>query len=154
MTYTSSALPFGCSSLDRVVRSSAVASRLCVWSYPSYRFASPAALDTGVYFTNEYFTTEARLSLYLRVVSFVILMQNISSASFFKPIDWVREKLSPAPKESQDEDQVKAAKEMAKKDGTANVFEDLVNVTPPEEQKAGQRAQGLKTRFQSVCGTL
>jgi len=49
---------------------------------------------------------------------------------------------------------MKAAKEMAKKEGTANVFEDLVDVTSPEEQKAGQRAQGRKASLQSVCGTL
>lgn len=53
----------------------------------------------------------------------------------------MREKLSPAPKEFEDEEKVKAAKEHAKKGGMTNVFEDLAAVRPsttPEEQKSAR----------------
>jgi len=44
----------------------------------------------------------------------------------------VKEKLGPTIKETQSEEEIKAAKDQAKKEGTANLFEDVQTVTPPK----------------------
>lgn len=54
----------------------------------------------------------------------------------------MREKLSPATKESEDEEKLKAAKEHAKKEGMTNPFEDLAAV-PPEEQDTTKKVKDL-----------
>ena len=47
-------------------------------------------------------------------------------------MSWVKEKLGPTIKESQSKEEVQAAKNQAKKEGTANLFEEVETVTPPK----------------------
>jgi hypothetical protein len=56
----------------------------------------------------------------------------VFSASFFNPVSWVKEKFGPAVKETQSEEKIQAAKDQAKKEGTANLFEEVQTVTPPK----------------------
>jgi large subunit ribosomal protein L22 len=62
----------------------------------------------------------------------------------FNPLPWVRETLSPQVKEEQSAEEVKAAKEEAKKAGTANLFETVAPIKPAApSSKAVQKATGL-----------
>lgn len=47
-------------------------------------------------------------------------------------MSWVKEKLGPTIKETQSEEEIQAAKDQAKKEGTANLFEEVETVTPPK----------------------
>jgi hypothetical protein len=55
----------------------------------------------------------------------------------------MREQLSPATKELEDEEKVKAAREHAKKGGMTNVFEDLATASTPEEQESTTKVRDL-----------
>ena len=44
----------------------------------------------------------------------------------------MKEKLGPSFKQAQSKEEVEAAKEQAKKEGTANLFEDVKTVAPPK----------------------
>ena len=57
---------------------------------------------------------------------FCIEVTVIPSASFFRPLDWVREKLATGVKENQSEEEIQAAKEQAKKEGVSNLFEGVI----------------------------
>ena len=66
----------------------------------------------------------------------------------FNPVNWVREKLAPGEKGPEDEEKVKAAKEQAKREGTANVFEDLVSAeSSPADQGKMVRGGGKKHKL-------
>jgi len=62
-------------------------------------------------------------------------------------VNWVREKLAPAEKGPEDEKKVKAAKEQAKREGTANVFEDLAESSPADQ---GKMVRGGGKKHKSV----
>ncbi|KAF8812443.1 mitochondrial 50S ribosomal protein L22 [Phlegmacium glaucopus] len=67
------------------------------------------------------------------------------NASFFNPVSWVKEKLGPALKETQSEEEIQAAKDQAKKEGTANLFEEVETVAPPKptpKEMVQKRATG------------
>ena len=53
----------------------------------------------------------------------------------------MREKLSPATKESEDEEKLKAARDHAKKQGMTNVFEDIAVVTPSTSTEERESAK-------------
>ncbi|KAH9482641.1 50S ribosomal protein L22 [Psilocybe cubensis] len=61
------------------------------------------------------------------------------SASFFRPLEWVKEKLGPGVKEAQTTEQVQVAKELAKQEGTANLFDDIAEakIKPVSRGKEG-----------------
>ena len=66
-------------------------------------------------------------------------------------MNWVRDKLAPGEKGPEDEEKVKAAKEQAKREGTANVFEDLVSAeSSPADQEGGKMARGIGKKHKSV----
>ncbi|KIM46194.1 hypothetical protein M413DRAFT_426387 [Hebeloma cylindrosporum] len=65
-------------------------------------------------------------------------------ASFFRPLEWVREKLATGVKENQPEEEIQAAKEQAKKEGVSNVFEDVSAAKPKVEALMKSREQGKK----------
>lgn len=68
--------------------------------------------------------------------------------SAFNPIDWVREKVAPTVKEAQTDKEVEAAKERAKKDGVASVFETTPTAPKSPEEKelrAKAKAKGKGT---------
>ena len=44
----------------------------------------------------------------------------------------MKEKFGPAVKETQSEEKIQAAKDQAKREGTANLFEEVQTVTPPK----------------------
>jgi len=48
-----------------------------------------------------------------------------------KPLDWVRDKLAPTVKETKTKEEIEAAKAQARKEGMANVFEDVVGGNIP-----------------------
>jgi hypothetical protein len=56
--------------------------------------------------------------------------------SAFNPLDWVREKVAPTVREAQTDKEVEAAKEQAKKEGVASVFETTPPSTISKEEKA------------------
>ena len=56
----------------------------------------------------------------------------VSSASYFNPVSWVKEKFAPSVNEAQSEEKIQAAKDQAKKEGTANLFEEVQTITPPK----------------------
>jgi large subunit ribosomal protein L22 len=58
---------------------------------------------------------------------------NVRSASYLNPLDWVKEKLSPAIREKQAKEEVEAGKQQAAEEGTQSVFE---TVPAPVRQKA------------------
>ncbi|KAJ3515342.1 hypothetical protein NLJ89_g1816 [Agrocybe chaxingu] len=68
-------------------------------------------------------------------------------ASFLRPLDWVKGKLASGIKETQSPEEVQAAKEQAKKQGTSNVFEDVVTVKPPALPRAKKVKQIAKSRL-------
>jgi len=51
-------------------------------------------------------------------------------------LDWVKSKLGPGVKEEQAASDIKAAKEQAKKQGVANVFEDIAETSPASRDRA------------------
>ncbi|KAF8165353.1 mitochondrial 50S ribosomal protein L22 [Crassisporium funariophilum] len=66
----------------------------------------------------------------------------------FNPLNWVKEKLAPGVKESQSQEEIQTAKDQAKKEGTTNLFEEVVTVVPPKAapaEKAGQKRAGMLT---------
>jgi large subunit ribosomal protein L22 len=68
----------------------------------------------------------------------------------------VKDKLGPSFKETQSEEEIQAAKDQAKKEGTANLFEDVQTVAPPKltpKDVVQKRAIGLpkKKKPDSVC---
>ena len=67
----------------------------------------------------------------------------------------MREKLGPAHKEKQSEEEIQAAKDQAKKEGTANLFEEVETVTPPKltpKDMVQKRVAGSsKKKPDSVC---
>ena len=62
-------------------------------------------------------------------------------------MNWVKEKLAPVEKGPEDEEKVQVAKEQAKREGTANVFEDLVGA---ESAPAGGKMRGVGKKHKSV----
>ncbi|KDR83749.1 hypothetical protein GALMADRAFT_236103 [Galerina marginata CBS 339.88] len=68
------------------------------------------------------------------------------NASLFRPLDWVKDKLGPGVKETPSVKEVQAAKEQAKKKGTANLFEDVTEVKPsgPVPAKNKTVVRGVK----------
>ena len=69
----------------------------------------------------------------------------------------MKEKLGPSVKETQSEEQIQAAKDQAKKEGTGNLFEEIQTVTPPKLapkdilQKRAAGSHKKKTKPDSVC---
>lgn len=55
--------------------------------------------------------------------------------SAFNPLDWVREKIAPTVKETQTDEEVEAAKQQAKKEGVASVFETTSTAPKSKEEK-------------------
>lgn len=70
----------------------------------------------------------------------------------FNPLPWVRETLSPQIKEEQSAEEVKAAKEEAKKAGTANLFETVTPVKPaaPSSKTVQKATEYAKPKPDSV----
>ncbi|KAF9485364.1 ribosomal protein L22 [Pholiota conissans] len=63
----------------------------------------------------------------------------------FNPLPWVRETLSPGIKEEQSAEEVQAAKEQAKKAGTANLFETVTTVKPETPSSQALRGKEKKS---------
>ncbi|KAF9534335.1 mitochondrial 50S ribosomal protein L22 [Crepidotus variabilis] len=95
----------------------------------------------------------SRLSAGSRVVrpskqSLYVLPTKIGRRTFIRPLDWVRDKLAPGVKEQQDEAQVQASKEQAKKSGRANLFEDIAAVkAAPISDKDGKLQKKGASKF-------
>jgi large subunit ribosomal protein L22 len=47
-------------------------------------------------------------------------------------VEKLKEKLAPSVNEAQSEEKIQAAKDQAKKEGTANLFEEVQTMTPPK----------------------
>jgi hypothetical protein len=80
----------------------------------------------------------------------------IPSASFFRPLDWVREKLATGVKENQSEEEIQAAREQAKKQGVSNLFEGASAAKPKAEalitsREMGRKKGPSKPKPSSVC---
>ncbi|KAF9057586.1 ribosomal protein L22/L17 [Panaeolus papilionaceus] len=52
------------------------------------------------------------------------------NVGFLKPLDWVKERLGPGVKELQSEEEIQAAKEKAKEQGTGGLFDEVEIVEP------------------------
>jgi len=73
---------------------------------------------------------------------FCVEVTMIPSASFFRPLDWVREKLATGVKENQSEEEIQAAKEQAKKEGVSNLFEGVSVAGPGAGALTASREKG------------
>ena len=78
----------------------------------------------------------------------IVLKLLCSAGGFLKnPIDWVRDKVNPGLMEEQSEAEIEAAKAQARKEGTSNLFEDVVDVAPSESgPEVPQTAKTVKSK--------
>jgi large subunit ribosomal protein L22 len=81
----------------------------------------------------------------------------VFSASLFNPVTWIKEKLGPTVKEAPSEEKIQEAKDQAKKEGTASLFEEVRTVVPPKLapknilQKRASGSHKKKKKPDSVC---
>ena len=89
------------------------------------------------------------------------ISNNIRSASYLNPLNWVKEKLGPAIREKQAKEEVEAGKQQAAEEGTQSVFEALP--TPVRQKSSSKRPPSVgvfgvrkpaKPRPTSVCSMV